>query len=102
MGEMSRATQKARKTCPPLVRNLISLHMQRMELSLTFTLILAIVFGLFTALFGFLGARPMNPNRGPRMVPWRFLMLLTFTAALLLVVHLLNLLGIQTKAPERY
>ncbi|MFT4074616.1 MAG: hypothetical protein QM647_03725 [Asticcacaulis sp.] len=76
--------------------------MQRMELSLTLTLILAIVFGLFTALFGFLGARPMDPNKGPRMVPWRFLMLLTFTAALLLVVHLLNLMGIQTKPPERY
>ncbi|WP_414994126.1 hypothetical protein [Asticcacaulis sp.] len=73
-----------------------------MELSLTLTLILAIVFGLFTALFGFLGARPMDPNKGPRMVPWRFLMLLTFTAALLLVVHLLNLMGIQTKPPERY
>jgi len=76
--------------------------MRRMELTLSLTVILTIVSGLFTALFGYLGARPMDPNKGPRMVPWRFLMLLTFTAALLLVVHLLNLIGIQTKPPEQF
>ena len=76
--------------------------MRRMELTLPLTVILTIVCGLFTALFGYLGTRPMNPHKGPRMVPWTFLMLLTFTATLFLIVHLLNLLGIQTKPPERY
>jgi len=76
--------------------------MPGMELTLPLTLILAIVAGLFTALFGWLGSRPMNPAKGPRMMPWRFLMLLTFTAALMLIVHLLNLVGIHTKPPEQF
>ncbi|HTM80218.1 hypothetical protein [Asticcacaulis sp.] len=44
----------------------------------------------------------MNPHKGPRMVPWSLLMLLFFTATLFLIVHLLNLVGIQTKPPTRY
>ena len=76
--------------------------MRRMELTLPLTVILTIVCGLFAALFGYMGARPMNLHKGPRMVPWTFLMLLAFTATLFLLVHLLNLIGIQTKPPERY
>lgn len=49
-----------------------------------------------------MGARPVNPNKGPRMVPWRFLMLLTFTASLLLLVHLLTLLGLKSDPPMSY
>jgi hypothetical protein len=49
-----------------------------------------------------MGARPLDIRKGPRMVPWRFLMILAFTVSLFMVVHLLNLLGIQTKPPERY
>ncbi|HTN41329.1 MAG TPA: hypothetical protein VLZ84_09280 [Asticcacaulis sp.] len=44
----------------------------------------------------------MNLHKGPRMVPWTLLMLLAFTVTLFLIVHLLNLIGIQTKPPERY
>ncbi len=41
-----------------------------------------------TALFGWLGARPAQPRRGPRLAPWRFLMLLAFLALVLALVHL--------------
>ena len=34
---------------------------------------------------GWRGARPPNLRRGPRMVPWRFLMVLSATGAILTV-----------------
>ena len=85
-----------------LARDTVPRHMRPMELTLPLTVILAIVCALFTALFGYLGTRPMNVHKGPRMVPWTFFMLLTFTATLFLIVHLLNLVGIQTKPPEQF
>jgi hypothetical protein len=45
-----------------------------------------------TIVFGWLGARPAQPHRGPRLVPWRFLMLLAFLALVLTLVHLVALL----------
>ncbi|WP_122466499.1 MULTISPECIES: hypothetical protein [Brevundimonas] len=68
-------------------------------MSLTATLIaLALVacLGLFSA---WRGARPLDVHRGPRMMPWRFLMLLSVVAAIFLLVHLLNLAG-ATTGPE--
>ena len=56
------------------------------------TAILAACALAFTVLFGWLGARPANPRRGPRMVPWRFLMLLAFLGMVLTLVHLAALL----------
>ena len=47
-------------------------------------------------LSGWLGARPPNPHRGPRMAPWRFIMLLCAAGALLMIVHLVNLMGVTT------
>ena len=73
-----------------------------MELSTSLTVILLTVAALFTALFGYLGARPYNPKKGPRMVPWTFFMLLCFTAGLMLLVHLLTVLGFKTDPPQRY
>ena len=73
-----------------------------MELDLPLTVILTIVSALFTVLFGYMGARPMNPKKGPRMVPWRFLMMLTFTFSLFLIIHVLSLLGFHTAQPPRY
>ena len=49
--------------------------------------------------FGWLGARPADPRRGPRMIPWRFLMLLAAAAAMLMGVHAVNLLGFVTGPP---
>ena len=55
------------------------------------TVILAVCALALTVLFGWLGARPVNPLRGPRLVPWRFLMLLAFLAMVLALVHLVAL-----------
>ncbi|MBV8681503.1 MAG: hypothetical protein JO111_01415 [Caulobacteraceae bacterium] len=56
------------------------------------TVVLAVCVLALTALFGWLGARPANPLRGPRLVPWRFLMLLAFLGLVLTLVHLAALL----------
>lgn len=57
-----------------------------MSISLTLALLAACV-GL-AALAGWRGARPPDIMRGPRMVPWRFLMLLAVAVGSLLLVHL--------------
>jgi hypothetical protein len=65
-----------------------------MRLTLTLWLLGACV---ALAIFaGWRGARPPDPMRGPRMAPWRFLMLLAACLALVFVVHLANLLGLHT------
>ena len=51
---------------------------------------------LLAALFGWLGARPPNLRRGPRMAPYRFLMLLAAAWVLMMLVHAANLVGITT------
>ena len=43
---------------------------------------------------GWMGARPPNPHRGPRLVPYRFLMALCGALAIYLAVHLLALFGV--------
>ncbi|MGA0607925.1 hypothetical protein ACO2Q0_18195 [Phenylobacterium sp. VNQ135] len=50
-----------------------------------------------TALFaGWRGAQPPNPHKGPRLAPWRFIMLLAAAGAVLMAVHAVNLLGVTT------
>ena len=73
-----------------------------MELTLPVTLILLLVSALFTVFFGWMGARPYNPHKGPRMVPWRFLMLMGVTLCMLMIVHLLTLTGLKTDPPTRF
>lgn len=70
------------------------LHGAAMDLPITLALTAAAL--AVTALFGWLGARPLDFARGPRLMPWRFLMTMTAAATLVLVVHLVNLLGIRT------
>jgi len=48
-------------------------------------LIAVVAFGLFA---GWRGARPPDLIRGPRLVPWRFLMVVSAAIALALLVHL--------------
>ncbi len=48
------------------------------------------VLGLFA---GWRGARPPNPLRGPRMIPWRFIMLLAAASALLFLFSAVRLAG---------
>ena len=45
-------------------------------------------------LFGWLGARPPRPHRGPRLIPYRFLMLLAGVGVVLLLVHVKELAGL--------
>jgi len=63
-----------------------------MDVIITLLLIAAAV-GL-AALFGWLGARPPNPLKGPRMVPYRLLMILCAAAVLVLATHLAGVVGI--------
>ncbi len=63
--------------------------------SLTLTLILLFACVALTALAGWRGARPPNVHAGPRMMPWRFLMLLSAAMATLLLIHVGTLMGLQ-------
>jgi amino acid transporter len=65
-----------------------------MTIPVTFSVALASA--LLAALFGWLGARPADPRRGVRMVPWRFLMIVCALVAFLMLVHLVNLYGVTT------
>ena len=67
-----------------------------MTLSTTLIL-LAASLGL-TLLAGWRGARPPDPRKGPRMIPWRFIMLAGAALALLLLIHLTTLFGAE-RAP---
>jgi hypothetical protein len=66
----------------------------RMDLPLTLALAAACL--AFAVLCGWRGGRPPDPSRGPRLVPWRLLMVLSAGGALPFVVHLVNLLGMNT------
>ena len=63
------------------------------DLVITF-FVLAFAGGLF-ALASHRAARPADPLK-PRLVPWRPIILASGFAALLAIVHLINLAGIQT------
>jgi len=45
---------------------------------------------------GWRGQRPPNLVKGPRMVPWRLVMVLAASVVLLCLVHIANLLGFET------
>jgi hypothetical protein len=65
-------------------------------MDLGMTLAVAAGAAALAALFGWLGARPADPIRGVRMVPWRFLMCLAAAVVLIMLVHLANLMGVKT------
>lgn len=44
---------------------------------------LAAALAALAAFAGWRGARPPNPHRGPRLFPWRFVMLLAAACAIL-------------------
>jgi hypothetical protein len=68
----------------------------RPQMSLPVTLAIAAALLVLALAAGWLGARPPNPHRGPRMAPWRFIMLLAVAGLLLMLVHLVNLMGVTT------
>ena len=67
----------------------------RVSLTLTLTLLAAAV--ALTVFAGWRGARPWDPHRGVRMVPWRVIMLLSATAIFILASHVGTLLGVPQR-----
>lgn len=66
-----------------------------MSLSLTLTLLVAAV--SLTVFAGWRGSLPWDLRRGVRMMPWRFIMLLSGAVAFTLVIHLAALMGIPQR-----
>lgn len=65
-----------------------------MDLGLTVAMAAAC---LALALFaGWRGARAPDPLRGPRLLPWRMIMMFAACGLLMLAVHAVNLLGVTT------
>jgi len=64
-----------------------------MELSATLAVTTAFV-GL-TVLAGWRGSRPPDLLKGPRMIPWRLIMVTSAAVVLVLLVHLASLLGLH-------
>lgn len=71
-------------------------------MDLTLTIIASAAFLILTVFCGWRGARPINVLKGPRMIPWRPLMMVCVVALMLMLVHLFNLLGVQTGNQQRY
>jgi Kef-type K+ transport system membrane component KefB len=71
-------------------------------MDLPLTISAAVVFLALALVFGWLGARPINVLKGPRMVPWRPMMMACVVGLMLMMVHLVNLLGVQTGNQPRY
>jgi hypothetical protein len=63
---------------------------------LSLTLALAVAGLAVTAFAAWRHGRPPNPAKGPRMIPWILVLLTGATWTLVMVVHAVNLLGIQT------
>ena len=71
-------------------------------MDLPLTISAAVVFLALALICGWRGARPINVLKGPRMIPWRPLMMVFVVALMLMLVHLFNLLGVQTGNQQRY
>ena len=63
-------------------------------MSLSLTLFFLAISLAVTVFAGWRGARPVDLMKGPRMMPWRFLMLLSGALSFLLAVHLAALFGL--------
>jgi len=66
-----------------------------MSLSLTLALLAAAV--ALTVFAGWRGSLPWDLRRGVRMMPWRFIMMLSGAAVFILAVHLAALLGMPQR-----
>ena len=63
---------------------------------LSVTLVLVVGLALLALVCGWRGARPPDLRRGPRMIPWRLLMVSAATGSMIFLVHAANLVGINT------
>ena len=66
-----------------------------MDLTVTLALVAAAV--ALTVFAGWRGARPWDPRRGVRMIPWRLIMVLAAAAVLVLLIHVGTLLGVPQR-----
>ncbi|MCR5878755.1 hypothetical protein LRS04_10610 [Phenylobacterium sp. J367] len=65
-------------------------------MSLTLTLSLAAVFLALALFAGWRGARPPDLMKGPRLIPWRPIMVAGALGVIVMLVHAVNLLGVTT------
>jgi hypothetical protein len=65
-------------------------------MGIEFTAALFAATALMAAFSGWRGARKPDPMKGPRLIPWRAIMLTSAAMAVLLLVHLVNLFGVST------
>lgn len=68
----------------------------RSQMDLTLTLAACTGLLALAVFAGWRGARPPNLHRGPRLVPWRFIMVTTAALLLVMLAHLVNLMGFTT------
>ena len=66
------------------------------RMTLVLTLALAAVALAIALAAGWAGARPPNPAKGPRMMPYRPIMMAAAVTMIMLLVHAANLLGVKT------
>jgi hypothetical protein len=66
------------------------------------TLAIAAVCLALAGFCGWRGAQPLNIHKGPRLMPWRPLMMLFAVAFLVLLAHAANLMGVQTGNRDAY
>lgn len=64
-----------------------------MDMPLTLALLAASL--SIAVLCGWLGARPPNLNKGPRLIPYRAIMLLGATLSVFLLIHAASLAGLK-------
>ncbi len=77
----------------PLRRVALRRIWARMSLSLTLTLLP--IFAAIAIFAGWRGSRPPNLLKGPRMMPWRAIMLFSAVICVLLLVHLATVVGVR-------
>ena len=65
-------------------------------MSPSLTLVLLAAVSAVAVFSGWRGARPPDLMKGPRMMPWRFIMLVAGALAVLLLIHLASTLGGRT------
>ena len=69
-------------------------------MDLTTTAAIAVAALALTVFCGWRGARPINVLKGPRLMPWRPLMVACAVVTILMTAHILNLLGMKTGDPR--
>lgn len=68
----------------------------RSQMSLSVTLAITALLFAIAVFAGWRGARPPDPMRGPRLAPWRFIMVTAAAGLLIMAVHIVNLMGVHT------